>query len=214
MPGAQNDQTRLASGARPDLVRRSWGWSNCPVTTEPQIPAPDDKDWTWVIETRCPECGFHSGSVDRPQIAVLIQRASQAWQDVLAGPEVRSRPAPDVWSALEYGSHCRDVCRIFQVRVTSMLEQDDPLFANWDQDATALEQRYWEGDPAHVAIEVGAAGASAAAVFAAVADDQWTRKGRRSNGSVFTVESIGQYFVHDLVHHLHDVGRPLVVTGD
>ena len=35
--------------------------------------------------------------------------------------------------------------------------------------------------------------------------DQWQRTGRRSNGSAFTVESIGRYHLHDVVHHLWDV---------
>jgi len=186
-----------------------------PVTTptDPAVPDPDGKDWTWVLESRCPECGFDSSSVERRQIAVLVRRSATAWQEALSDPDVRSRPSPEVWSVLEYGSHCRDVCRIFQVRVTSMLQQDNPLFANWDQDATALEQRYWEGEPVAVAGELAAAGESAAAAFDGVADHEWSREGRRSNGSVFTVETLGRYFVHDLVHHLHDVGRPLSSTG-
>jgi hypothetical protein len=34
------------------------------------------------------------------------------------------------------------------------------------------------------------------------------RLGRRSNGSVFTVETLGKYFLHDLEHHAHDVAGP------
>lgn len=45
-----------------------------------------------------------------------------------------------------------------------------------------------------------------AAAFARVRTDRWARIGRRSNGSVFTVETLARYFVHDPVHHLHDVG--------
>ena len=60
-----------------------------------------------------------------------------------------------------------------------------------------------------VAAELAAAAAAAADGFDAVAGEQWSRTGRRSNGSVFTVETLGKYFLHDLVHHLHDVGRPL-----
>ena len=45
-----------------------------------------------------------------------------------------------------------------------------------------------------------------AARFDAVTPEQWGRSGRRSNGSEFTVLTLGQYFLHDVVHHLHDVG--------
>jgi hypothetical protein len=39
-----------------------------------------------------------------------------------------------------------------------------------------------------------------------VTGEQWARPGRRSNGSVFTIETLVQYFAHDLVHHAHDIG--------
>jgi len=38
------------------------------------------------------------------------------------------------------------------------------------------------------------------------AGDAWTRTGRRTDGARFTVETFGQYYAHDWVHHLHDVG--------
>ena len=86
-----------------------------------------------------------------------------------------------------------------------MLQQDDPLFPNWDQDQTALEKRYWADDPAVVSVQSAGAAEAAAVTFDAVTGEQWARTGRRSNGSVFTVETLGRYFVHDLVHHLWDV---------
>ena len=54
---------------------------------------------------------------------------------------------PTVWSALEYGCHIRDVHRIFNDRVRLMLTEDEPRFANWDQDATAIEDDYGSQDP-------------------------------------------------------------------
>lgn len=175
----------------------------------PPTPPADDKDWTWVLGAACPECGFQAGSVAGSEVAGLLRETAASWQVALAGVDVQHRPAPAVWSVLEYGTHCRDVYLIFGDRLRLLLEQDDPEFANWDQDATALEKRYWAGDPAVVAAELGAAAESAAQAFDGVAGQQWSRTGRRSNGSVFTVVSLGRYLVHDLVHHLHDIGRPL-----
>jgi hypothetical protein len=86
-----------------------------------------------------------------------------------------------------------------------MLAEDDPQFPNWDQDATAAAERYDRQDPGRVADELADAAAALAAGFAAVRPDQWDRAGRRSNGSTFTVTTLGQYFLHDVVHHLHDV---------
>ena len=138
------------------------------MTTDPAAPAspvPDDKDWTWVLERPCPECGFDASQVDASDIGGLVRDAGQRWQQVLAGDDVRRRPTPTTWSAAEYGSHCRDVCEIFHARLKLMLQQDDPLFANWDQDQTALEKRYWADDPAVVAVELVAAAERAATVL-------------------------------------------------
>ena len=86
-----------------------------------------------------------------------------------------------------------------------MLTEDTPRFANWDQDAAALEEHYDQQDPARVADELTLAAAALAVTFAEVPEDAWGRTGLRSNGSHFTVDSIGRYFAHDVVHHLHDV---------
>jgi hypothetical protein len=89
-----------------------------------------------------------------------------------------------------------------------MLSTDDPRFANWDQDATALEDRYAEQEPEQVMPALRAAARHIADVFADVPDFLLTRTGSRSDGAVFTVESLGRYFVHDLVHHAWDISRP------
>ena len=44
-----------------------------------------------------------------------------------------------------------------------------------------------------------------AARYESVPADAWDRRGYRSNGSEFTVDSIGRYHLHDIVHHAWDV---------
>ena len=121
------------------------------------------------------------------------------------GAVVRARPAPEIWSALEYGAHVRDVFVVMLGRLQLMLREDDPTFANWDQDATAVDEHYETLEPAGVAADLVDAAQVLADAYAAVADDQWARRGLRSDGSAFTVESLGRYMVHDPVHHVWDV---------
>jgi len=102
------------------------------------------------------------------------------------------------------------VFEIFDVRVGLMLSEQDPVFANWDQDATARERNYGSQDPARVGVELANAAAELAGRFDGVHAGQWERPGTRSNGSRFTVESIGRYMAHDILHHLWDVGCPPV----
>jgi hypothetical protein len=167
---------------------------------------PDEKDWTWVLQRPCPECDFDTSSFPREQVGRLIRENVIAWQGVLgdAAP-ARVRPKADKWSTLEYGCHVRDVFRIYAYRLDLMLTQDDPTYQNWDQDETAVTSRYAEQDPAVVSVELAAAGETLAGAFEALSGDQWERTGRRSDGANFTVETFARYFIHDPVHHFHDV---------
>ena len=168
---------------------------------------PDTKDWTWVLKRSCPECGFDSRRLELAGLTAMIRANAAAWQEVLgAGREsVSARPEPGRWSALEYGCHVRDVLRLYDYRLLLMLTQDNPLYPNWDQDETAIAERYSEQDPARVAAELAQAAETIACRFAAVTGEQWSRKGRRSDGAQFTIETFARYFIHDPVHHLYDV---------
>ena len=168
---------------------------------------PDDKDWTWVLERACPECGFDASSVPPESIAALLRANAEAWSQVLQGPaaELRRRPADDRWAPLEYACHVRDVCTLYHDRLTLMLSADDPLYPNWDQDATAVEARYIEQDPAAVSAQLSAAAGRLADTFDGVRGEQWLRRGRRGDGARFGVAGFGRYMIHDPVHHLFDV---------
>jgi hypothetical protein len=170
--------------------------------------APDTKNWTWVLERPCPECGFDTRTVERYDVAPMIRANAQAWERVLAAAAVDVRPNAEMWSPLEYGCHVRDVYRIMTTRLDLVLTESDPLFPNWDQDATALDDAYDAQDPARVAVELAEAAAPFAARFESIAAVQWTRPGRRSDGAHFTVDSLARYALHDVVHHLVDVPDP------
>ncbi len=175
-----------------------------PAATPPR-PEPDGKDWTWTLQRRCPDCAFDATSVRRAAIPALVRDAASRWPDVLARPDATTRPAPTTWSPLEYACHVRDVHRVFAERLRLMLEVDRPTFANWDQDATAVAERYDRQDPDTVSAELAESGEELATAYSRVGHDEWTRTGRRSNGSTFTVETLGQYALHDLFHHVWDV---------
>jgi len=166
---------------------------------------PDTKDWTWVLDESCPECGFDARRVTVDRLGPSLRDDATGWERLLADEGARTRPRPDVWSPTEYAAHVRDVHLVFADRVRLMLAEDAPTFANWDQDATAIEKRYDLADPAVVAGELLEAAAAAADLYESVPPDAWSRRGLRSNGSEFTVESLGRYHLHDVVHHTCDV---------
>ena len=166
---------------------------------------PDTKNWTWVLDGVCPECGLDASILTGREVPGMIRDSVARWQVVLVRPDVRVRPHATVWSPLEYACHARDVFRVFAERLALMLGSDDPLFPSWDQEETAVAKRYWTADPTRVVAELTADGMALAQAFEQVPNGAWSRRGRRSDGARFTVDSIARYFVHDLVHHLYDV---------
>jgi hypothetical protein len=165
---------------------------------------PDTKDWTWVLDAPCTECGFDARAVAGREVAGRVRASVPPYRHALAEPGAGLRPSQDRWSALEYGCHVRDVHRLYSERLGLMLVEDDPLFSNWDQDATAVAERYDLQDPDVVADELAAAAEVMAAGYDEVGD-RWQRTGRRSDGAHFTVDSFSRYYLHDIEHHLWDV---------
>lgn len=166
---------------------------------------PETKNWTWVIESACPDCGYDGSTVTIRDVPRIIRENTAGWPEVLDRADVRERPDDHTWSPLEYGAHVRDVHRKMAERLALMLAEDAPTFPNWDQDATAVEDRYGEQDPAVVARELRESADHAAEAFAAVPDAALQRTGLRSDGSAFTVATLATYYAHDPVHHLWDV---------
>ena len=171
---------------------------------------PDDNDWTWVLESVCPECGYDVRTVPSEQIGSTIRENASLWQEVLAGhaASLRLRPQPGTWSPLEYGAHVRDVFRIYLERLNLMLTEEGPRYLNWDQDESAVAENYNDQDPVTVSSDLAAAADALAAGFDAVNSEQWDRTGFRSDGAAFTIISFARYLIHDPVHHLWDVTTP------
>ncbi|HWL45526.1 MAG TPA: DinB family protein [Ilumatobacter sp.] len=175
---------------------------------------PDDKNWTWVLEQPCLDCGFDATRIDVAELGGTVRALAAGWPAALARPDAALRPTGDQWSALEYACHVRDVFRLYTYRLGLMLADDGTQFPNWDQDVTAIEQRYDLQDPAVVVGELLAAAEENAALWDTVTPDQYGQRGYRSDGAEFTVESFGKYFVHDPIHHLDDVVRGNQILDD
>ena len=169
-------------------------------------PEPDTKDWTWTLSLRCEECGLAAGEVAIADAPERLFVAAEEWVVILReNPAVTARPEPSVWSPLEYGAHVRDVLRLFDARIALMLIENEPTFANWDQDETAIEERYAEQDPEVVADELEAAALALVTRLRSLEPEQLERRGLRSDNSEFSVATLSHYMLHDVIHHLWDV---------
>src|ERR1700761_4951909 len=103
---------------------------------------PDTKDWTSVLRRPCPECGLNTSTFSRENIPLMVRGNAVAWRIPLAAADAAQRPRSDKWSPLEYGCHVRDVLKLYDYRLSLMLTRHNPLYPNWDQDETAVAERY------------------------------------------------------------------------
>ncbi|EGD56400.1 hypothetical protein SCNU_02567 [Gordonia neofelifaecis NRRL B-59395] len=161
-----------------------------------------------MIEKPCNACGFDPARVRHEDIAARIAASVDGWAERLARPDVRSRPDDHTWSPLEYACHVRDVHGVMTERLDAMLRTQPVCFADWDQDAAAVEADYAAQNPDDVVEQLTAAATGFAELYRLVGDADWGREGLRGNGSIFTVETLAYYAVHDLEHHRVDVGLP------
>ena len=188
------------------LHSRAWKLWILPQYRVDVEPEPDTKDWTWTLTRRCDQCGLSAGEIGPAEVADRAFVAAEEWVQILrSSPAVTERPEPAVWSPLEYGAHVRDVFKLFDSRLALLMSEDHPRFASWDQNETAIRERYGEQDPEVVAEELEAAALAMVRRIRAMTPAELERTGVRSNGDEFKVETLLQYFLHDIIHHLWDV---------
>jgi len=162
----------------------------------------------------CTECGFSYGSLRRPEIAPELVARAARYGEVLHPSEaarLRAHPRDDVWSALEYSCHVRDVHRVQRARILQAGAEDRPDIASMRRQERVLEEGYNHQDPAVVAAEIMAAAQSLALTLDGLDDTGWGRTGvyHWPTTEVRTVDWIGRHTVHESVHHFQDIERLL-----
>jgi hypothetical protein len=165
---------------------------------------------------QCSECGYSDDSVTPEDAMAELRRFGKRYRApltrFLAGEDgdelLRTRPAPGVWSALEYAAHVRDVFAWYDRWVRQTLVEDRPVLEGIGRDEAAVEYRYNEQDPAAVVDELATNAERLAATFESVPPDGWDRVGIR-RGDERSVRRFAERAVHEGNHHLLDIGRGL-----
>lgn len=180
----------------------------------------EGRDWTRSQFEACPDCGADASAIPDDQLGATLLREVATWGRVMAAADphgVRVRPAPDVWSALEYACHVRDLLPVMGERIGRMLAEDDPALGWWDHEAAAIEDRYNDQVPVLVIEAMTANARSFAARLAGVAAAEWERAAERRPGERFTVRGIARFVLHEVIHHRddasHSLGAPAAERG-
>ncbi len=105
----------------------------------------------------CTACGFDGATHDDAALLVALRALGGQWRMLLdsAGPELRVRPAPAVWSAIEYAEHTRDIVALHVYGVKEALTGTEPVLPPVDPGlADAAAVAYGDADPGVVAGEI------------------------------------------------------------
>jgi hypothetical protein len=161
---------------------------------------------------RCDECDFDGSRFDGPALVAELRALGPRWRALIesAGPELRVRPAPEVWSAIEYAAHSRDITALHAFGVEQALTQDEPHYPAIEADLveTAAES-YVDEQPATVVAALD----EQAKRLATLADENsgaaWAR-GLTLGSERTDVRRLLEHALHDSTHHLRDVERGLV----
>ena len=59
---------------------------------------PDTKNWTWVLEKPCSECGYDAADYPDAVLASAMRTNAEPWRGILSRSDVRDRPDDSTWS--------------------------------------------------------------------------------------------------------------------
>ncbi len=173
----------------------------------------------WV----CPECGLDYDTIKPLDAIAAVRSFPRRYRAALttfsrdedADSILRRRPAPDVWSAIEYTAHVADIIDDIAPAIRRIAIEERPSFPpSWDPDERALSGAYGERPPYNerplpqVLADLETACADMAATLETIEADEWTRAGRFDYGER-TILDLTRNAVHEGSHHLRDVERVL-----
>ncbi|MEN3273530.1 MAG: hypothetical protein V7636_2291 [Actinomycetota bacterium] len=167
----------------------------------------------------CSECGFDSSRWRVGDAITHLSALGWWWRTALDGldqAEVAQRPAPAVWSALEYGVHSAFVTAVLRGALERVLaggaweasDRINPAPAHASSDDGPLLV-----DCASLLVDLEREGAKLATVAQHADTDHWSRCSERPGRAPVRADSILFHAVHDASHHQMDVGRCLSSIG-
>lgn len=160
---------------------------------------------------QCDACGFDGARYPDPALLEALQALGQRWSALMstAGQQLRARPDPEVWSAIEYAAHSRDITALHVYGVEQALTVDEPAFPPVGDDLIGSAVASYAGLDADIVVTELATQASLLAELAGAAgSDSWSR-GLTIGDERSDVRFLLEHALHDSVHHLGDVERGL-----
>jgi len=155
--------------------------------------------------------GQHPGALPPSSLGDLAVRSAAEWRTFLVAADdsyLRARPAPDVFSPLEYGAHARDMLRVFGDRITLAVELDEPTVP-WFDPGPDGRASYRLLGAERLADDLESQAARFASIVGDGVPSDWSRGALRDGVDRFTVSGLACFGVHESHHHLLDADGTL-----
>jgi hypothetical protein len=171
--------------------------------------------------TACEECGYEYESVPTEKLAGRLRDLGPRYREALADADARAasrRPGPEVWSALEYACHVRDVLLVQRDRAVLALVEDTPAFARMYRDERVALCDYASEPLGQVLDDLDVAARLCATVFDRLDQAAWERTLVYNLPSAVLATGapdlawLARHTVHEGEHHLMDVNRSLAAA--
>ena len=165
-----------------------------------------------------PQCGHHPAAMERDALGTELMESADSWRNFLMEADdsyLRTVPAPGIFSPMQYGAHVRDILRVYGDRILIMLEEDDPVFPQFNPDEGVWDS-YNRLGREELAEDIEAQAQRLATIFDDLEPEQWSLTMIRDGGAdgvyKFTVAGLASYAVHEAHHHLLDADGTLPPT--
>jgi hypothetical protein len=173
-----------------------------------------------VEPERCAECGFDGSRLTVADSITALRSLGPRWRRLFSDvpPErLRERPSPDIWSALEYAGHTRDVLLLHGLGLEEVLRDTRPEFPSIEPDGldasgAAADHGYNALDPARVLDELSGNAERLATLAGGQIPEHWGRVAV-IGGREVDAGYLLRHAVHDATHHLKDVEKVLEGLG-
>lgn len=162
----------------------------------------------------CGQCRFDGRHYTNDDALGGLRSLGPRWRHTTEGiatEVLQSRPAPGVWSAVEYADHSRDVIRVMSWLSHQVLTSDDFTVPDPPPGDQPVDPEPALLDPGAVLDDLAATAMRFHEKVAKRKSD-WART-VRMGADERDVGWIVRHAVHDATHHLQDVGRGLHALG-
>jgi hypothetical protein len=141
----------------------------------------------------------HRELIDQIHVSLAVLRRAV---DTTPADRFTRVPAPGEWSALETLTHVRDVIvHVYGLRLRRMFYEDDPLFADFDEEGYRAAMLERGETPASLMAVIVGEHEQLARLLELVPDQEWSRSGRHPVYGVMSIEFLARRIGEHAIEH-------------